>query len=111
MTQFSARRILFELGLDRLVDPFDVSLRNWCSKPGPVCLSTLPQLFDHYRRSGPGDVDSDIKQPTAEFREKAFTNNIRWSVQLNMRKILDGDKNYDDQYPDTEADSGASQAP
>jgi len=105
VTQSAARQILYNLGLERLDESFDLALRGWCegSKTGTprVCLGVLPQLFDHHRRVGPGDIDSDISVPRPEFRETAYTNNIRWSVMMNMKKILNGETDYDDQYPDS----------
>ena len=80
-------------------------LRAWCQGSDGngqhICPGVLPQLFDHYRRQGSKDADSDISDPQEGYREKAETLNIRWSVRLNMEKIVKGDVNYDDQYPDT----------
>lgn len=105
VTQSGARRILYSLGLRRLDDAFDLMLRSWCEgtdgEEPHICLGVLPQLFDHHRRKGPGNIDSDISEPNAEYRQTAYTNNIRWSVRMNMNKILRGDTNYDDQFPDT----------
>jgi hypothetical protein len=105
ITQASARQILHHLGFERLDAPYDLMLRGWCegsATGGAVrtCIAVLPQLFDHHRRPGPGDIDSDISKPNKEYREHAYTLNIRWSVRMNMNKLLYGDTNYDDQYPD-----------
>jgi hypothetical protein len=105
VSQSGARRILYSLGLRRLDDAFDLMLRKWCEgtdgEEPHVCLGVLPQLFDHHRRKGPPDIDSDISGPNSEYRQTAYTYNIRWSVRMNMNKILRGDTNYDDQFPDT----------
>ncbi|KAI9666765.1 MAG: hypothetical protein M1831_001541 [Alyxoria varia] len=101
VTQSAARNILFEVGIDKLSDPFDLMLRGWCEQQGRVCLGVIPQLFDHYRRAGPEDVDSDISPPHEKPRTDPFTLNIRWSVHMNMKKLLRGEKDYDDQYPDS----------
>lgn len=61
----------------------------------------LPQLFDHHRRKGPKSRDSDIEDHGAEYREKAETLNIRWSVRMNMGRLLKGETEYEDQWPDT----------
>ncbi|RMZ79024.1 hypothetical protein DV737_g3558, partial [Chaetothyriales sp. CBS 132003] len=55
VSQKGARALLNDLGLNRLVSPFDNALRNWCTGPqaergAHVCFGVLPQLFDHYRR-------------------------------------------------------------
>ena len=100
VTQSSARKIVYELGLQRLDASYDLMLRGWCERAGR-CIGVLPQLFDHHRRAGAGDIDSDISEPSSNYRDKPFTNNIRWSVRMNMKKLLDGETDYEDQYPDT----------
>ncbi len=104
ITQSAARQILYDLGLQRLDNPFDLMLRDWCDGIDDDrrrnCFGVIPQLFDHHRRAGPIAADSDIEAPNTEIREKAETYNIRWSVRLNMDKLLQGDTNYDDQFPD-----------
>ena len=105
ISQRGARKLLYSLSLQKLDDPYDVMLRAWCQgldgNEAHVCPGVLPQLFDHYRRAGSKTVDSDISEPIQEVRAKAETLNIRWSVRLNMEKLLRGDTDYDDQYPDT----------
>ena len=107
VSQSGARKILYSLGLRKFDSPYDVMLRAWCQgsdgNERHVCPGVLPQIFDHYRRQGPKSADSDISKPSEDYRDKEETLNIRWSVRLNMDKILRGDTNYDDQYPDTPA--------
>ena len=106
VSQSGARQILYSLGLRRLDKAFDLMLRDWCEGTNGyeshVCLGVLPQLFDHYRRAGPPNIDSDISPPNQAYRDQPFTLNIRWSVRMNMNKILRGDTTYDDQYPDAQ---------
>lgn len=105
ISQSGARRLLDSVGLTRFDHPFDLMVREWCQ--GAVdgdrhrCIAVLPQLFDHYRRAGSWSVDSDISTAEEGYRDKALTQNIRWSVRMNMKKILRGDTDYDDQYPDS----------
>ena len=72
VTQSGARKILYELGLRRLDASYDVMLRDWCQgsdgRAPNVCLGSIPQLFDHHRRIGPGDIDSDISPSSSSFR-------------------------------------------
>lgn len=100
VTQSAAQRILYDIGVDKLSESYDLMLKGWCAQPKSVCLSVLPQLFDHHRRAGAADVDSDISDPHQEPRTDPYTNNIRWSVQMNMKHLLRGDDRFDDQYPD-----------
>ena len=106
ISQKGARSILYNLGLRALDAPFDVSLRYWCQgnkgNEQHNCPGVIPQLFDHYRRKGPKSRDSDINAKGSAVREKPETLNIRWSVRLNMVKLLRGDTSYDEQYPDTQ---------
>lgn len=61
----------------------------------------LPQFFEHHRRAGSTKHDSDINDNEG-FREKAETKNIRWSVQLNMERLVKGETEIVDQWPDKE---------
>ena len=106
VSQRGARALLYSLSLQKFDSPYDVMLRAWCQGSDGnevhVCPGVLPQLFDHYRRAGSKTADTDISEPSEEVREKEETLNIRWSVRLNMEKMLKGETNYDDQYPDTQ---------
>lgn len=105
ISQRGARKLLYGLGLKKLDAPFDVMLRAWCQGSDgyeqQICPGVLPQLFDHHRCRGPESVDSDISKPSEGYRNKPMTLNIRWSVRMNMEKMLRGETDYDDQYPDT----------
>ena len=107
VSQAGARKLLFRIGLERLEFPFDIMLRQFCEgtngEEEHVCLSVLPQLFDHHRRVGPETADSDINTGTDEYRRKAYTYNIRQSVRMNLAKLLKGDTDYFDQWPDSKA--------
>lgn len=104
VSQKGARALLFELGLSKLNGPFDTMLREFCQgKSAHVqhrCVTVLPQLFEHHRRAVLPASDSDISFLPGEVRDKASTQNIRWSVRLNMEKLLRGETDYDDQWPD-----------
>lgn len=108
VSRSGARKILYNLGLKAFDGPFDLILRAWCegrsgneSSGKQLCLGVLPQLFDHHRRKGPKNRDSDIEDHGAEYREKPETLNIRFSVRMNMERILKGETQYEDQWPDT----------
>lgn len=105
VSQQGARNLLLSLGLRRFDMAFDLMLREWCQGTNGhdkhMCIGVLPQLFDHHRRVGPNEIDSDISPPNGQYRDKAYTLNIRWSVRLNIDKLLKGDTDYDDQWPDS----------
>ncbi len=106
ISQRDAQKLLYALGLKKLDAPFNVILRAWCqgsegfADVSQVCPGVIPQLFDHYRRQGPKSADSDISKPKSDVREHPVTLNIRWSVRMNMERIVRGDTNYEDQYSD-----------
>lgn len=105
VSQKGARQLLYQLGLQRLEGPFDIMLRQFCEgsngEEAHVCLGVLPQLFDHHRRAGPKDADSDISSSNGQFRQRAYTPNIRQAVRMNMAQLLKGSTEYIDQWPDS----------
>lgn len=88
VSQRGARSLLYELGLKKFDDNFDIDLREYCDgtqgREKHVCLTVQPTYFDHYN---PG--------------EHAFTSNIRFSARLNLKKMIEGQTDFDDQFPDT----------
>ncbi|KAK5949975.1 hypothetical protein OHC33_008936 [Knufia fluminis] len=104
VSQRGARALLYELGLQKLNAPFDNMLRDFCEgqsgRGEHKCVTVLPQLFDHHRRAVSPAFDSDISFHPGDVREKATTDNVRWSVRLNMAKLLRGETDYEDQWPD-----------
>ena len=103
VSRAGARKLLYNLGLRLLDLPFDLMLKNFCEEAHGngkhMCLSAIPQLFDAHRPAGPTLGDTDMRDRPG-FRKKAVTRNLRWSVRMNMEKILRGDAKYVDQYPD-----------
>jgi hypothetical protein len=115
LSQSGARKVLYDLSVDRLDGPFDNSLAGLCrravdavgiddpAKAGDRgldarCLSVTPTLFFHHRARGALSADSDIqKGPNAgadggPIREKGFTENIVWSARNNIKNMLAGTK-------------------
>lgn len=99
VTQQGARKILYELGVRMMNDAFDLMLRDWCQwkrgheELGGVCVTVQPGLFSHFIRSQP--VEGQEGDPGWE-----KTKNIRWSVWANLPKLLRGETDYVDQWPD-----------
>ena len=103
VSQSGARKILYNMGLRLLDLPFDLMLKNFCEERHGngkhTCLSAIPQLFDAYRPPGSTLGDTDMRDGKPGFRKKGLTRNIRWSVRMNMDKILRGQTDFEDQYP------------
>ncbi|KAM4065909.1 glycosyltransferase family 25 (LPS biosynthesis protein) [Hirsutella rhossiliensis] len=106
ISQRGARNILFQLGLKGANAPFDLMLRAFCDgEPGRgknKCLTTQPSLMEHYRPVGPYKDESDIKSGVEGFRTEGETKMIRWSVRLNTEKLIKGEPDLIDKYPDAE---------
>jgi hypothetical protein len=107
VTQRAARQILWKLSLDQLSGPIDISLRNYCDgqDKGRVrnCYTLQPPYFDHHRPIGSTSKYSDINEhdeTPQEYNAKAHTYNIRWSMRMNLEKLVEGETNFADQYPD-----------
>ena len=105
VSQAGARRLLYELGLKTFDEPFDLMLRSFCQGTNAheyhLCLTVQPQFFEHHRPKGRTSQDSDITDHGDEVRDFAFTLNIRYSTMLNLEKLLKGDTQYNDQFPDS----------
>ena len=103
-----ARRLLYELSVNKMTGTTDMMLRSVChgseERPVHTCLTVQPQLFQHHRPIGLKSSFSDISDHGSDYNEKAFTRNVRWSTRVNFRKLLDGLTDYIDLFKDGEAD-------
>ena len=101
-----ARRLLYELSVNKMNGPTDLMLRSVChgsdGRPVHTCLTVQPQLFQHHRPVGAKSSFSDISDHGADYNEKAFTRNVRWSTHVNFRKLVDGSTDYIDLFKDGE---------
>ncbi|EFR03130.1 hypothetical protein MGYG_06124 [Nannizzia gypsea CBS 118893] len=103
VSQKTARRLLYEFGVKKFDRPYDLMLRDACDgtegRVRNTCLTVQPQLFNHHRPAGNGSFTSDITKHEGQI-EKAYTEMIRWSTRLNLPKLIAGDTDYDEQFPD-----------
>ena len=99
-----ARRLLYELSVNKLTGPTDMMFRSVCQgsegRPVQTCLTVQPQLFQHHRPVGNKSSFSDISDHGTDYNEQAFTRNVRWSTRVNFRKLVDGSTDYIDQFKD-----------
>jgi hypothetical protein len=106
ISQAGARRFLYELGVRKIGAAMDIMIREmcdgWAERPVHNCLIVQPQLFQHHRPVGSRSGFSEVQRPGSGYNKVAFTKNIRWSTRLNFRKLVDGETDYIDQYPDDE---------
>ncbi|KAH6677563.1 glycosyltransferase family 25 protein [Halenospora varia] len=106
ISQKGARSLLYYLGMLEFTHAFDVMLQQYCvdlaGKGYHKCLTVTPSVFEHHRPAGNMTYESDISGHGDQIREHASTDNVRWSVRLNVKQLLEGSDNMVDQFPDTE---------
>lgn len=109
VSQRAARQILYDVGLKALENPFDIMLRKYCDglngRKVRNCYTAQPSYMEHHRAAGKASKGSDIHdlegQEEGEVENtNPYTFNIRWSTMLNLQKLVDGDSDFVDQYPD-----------
>ncbi|KAL6862559.1 hypothetical protein ACO1O0_002794 [Amphichorda felina] len=106
VSQKGARRLLHEVGLKDMSDPFDILLGFYCEgakgRRKHMCLATQPGLFQHHRRAGPDRAQSDIGDHGDGYREHSETDMVRWSARLNADVLMEGGSVFHDQRPDSD---------
>lgn len=105
VSQLGARKLLADVALKPPKDAFDFLLRFYCEgrhgRNYHNCLGLQPALFHHFKFAGPLASASDIGNHEG-YREESWSDMIRWSVRLNAEKLMDGEDDFTDQYPDPE---------
>lgn len=103
VSQHGARSLLREIGLREVLDPLDILLRFYCEgthgRNKHNCLAMQPPLFNHHRVAGPDSAASNIGTHGGGYRKESMTDMVQWSVRLHADAILEGTRNYTDQYP------------
>lgn len=116
-----AQKILYDLSVDRLAGPFDNALAGLCRRAvgswsktlageevadrglDAKCVSVTPPLFFHHKAKGFVMADSDIQSyggggPSAEVRDRGSTENVMWSVRLNLLNMIAGEREMESQW-------------
>ncbi|CAJ2507256.1 Uu.00g084420.m01.CDS01 [Anthostomella pinea] len=107
VTQKSARNVLYELGLKDMNAAYDILLRWFCENGGEPsrghhhCLTVQPPLFGIHLPAQPKSHNSDISDHGEGFQEKK-TENVRYSVKMNIQALLKGGTDLVDQFPDVD---------
>lgn len=106
VTQQGARRMLQEIALKDVSDPFDILLRFFCEgekgRRRHTCLTSQPALFNHHRRAGPDSAQSDIGDHGDGWRDESLTDMVRWSTRLNADALIDGADTFHESFPNTD---------
>ena len=107
VSQRGAQKMLWYMGVRAFDAWFDTMLPNFCGGKDlgdlaqPTCIGVQPQFFDQHNPRGESWKESDIFSPSQGFREAPETYNIRWSTRINLPKLLSGNTDYVDQWPDS----------
>ena len=111
ITLSAARESLYELGMRTVTGAFDQMLPDMCvganGRKRRTCLTVQPQYFHHHRPIGPESAWSDIADYSLDktdsgYHNRASTRNIRWSTKVNFPKLINGETDYIDQFPDVD---------
>lgn len=127
VSQRGARRLLHQFGIKGWNGIFDSEMGRWCGGEDPdmgasaepkkkpahqsplgggkgkrngrerVCLTTQPPIFAHHH---PMDGESDIGGLGGGYATRYETKYLRYSVRMNLEKIVRGEKELEDQWPD-----------
>lgn len=104
VSQYGARRILYELGVRDANGPLDMMYRSLChgseGRELMICLSPQPALFNHHRPVGPTSAWSDISENDGigAWVDVAKSENIRWGARTNLHRFVNGRTDYIDSY-------------
>ncbi|QIW94656.1 hypothetical protein AMS68_000174 [Peltaster fructicola] len=105
LTLNGARKIMYEMGIRQMASTADGGLSDFCTgadnQAVPVCLSAQPQYFQHHRPAGNISYFTDISDPWSDGINTApHTDNLRWPTRPNIPKLLKGETDFEDNYPD-----------
>lgn len=106
LSQRGARRLLYEMGVNKMWSAVDIMMRHLCDgfkgHTQHTCYSVQPPLFAHHRPAGNMSSWSEIGKLGSSIATKAFTHNVRQSTKVNFEKLVVGDTDYIDQWRDGE---------
>ena len=104
VTNSAARQLLYLLGLEEIIGPFDIGLRSYCDGHDGHrvhnCLTIRPQVIGIHRPRGNQSRWSDIDSVPGEIVKQSKTENIRLSSRINLERLIDGRTDYIEQFPD-----------
>jgi hypothetical protein len=105
VTQRGARKLLYEFGIRDFSKGYDFALSDFCDglapfgekESRPLCLTVQPPLFSHHF---PLKMTSDITGHSAGYVAAVETRYLRWSVRMNLERLVKGEEGFEDQWPD-----------
>jgi hypothetical protein len=105
VTQLGARKLLYEFGIRDFSKGYDFALSDFCdglapdgeTESRPMCLTVQPPLFSHHF---PLKMTSDITGHGAGYVAAEETRYVRWSVRMNLERLVKGEEGFEEQWPD-----------
>ncbi|KAF2804636.1 uncharacterized protein BDZ99DRAFT_511561 [Mytilinidion resinicola] len=105
-----ARRLLYELGVNKFSANLDIMLREFCNgangRVHGTRLTVQPQLFQHHRPRGARKGFSEISDHREKWNEEPYSKHLQWSVRMNFGKMVMGRTDYVGQWPAGGKDNG-----
>lgn len=111
VTQAGARKLLFEFGVREFSKGYDFALSDWCNgksraqredgAPTPRCLVVNPSVFGHHFTEKAGSDITGVGRGGKPDRETRY---VRWSVRMNLERLVKGEEGIVEQWPDTKTD-------
>lgn len=99
-----AKKIIYELSLNPYNDAIDTGMGKLCKeqRSGVTCVAPFPAVIGVSKPAGLLSHGSDILGNLGdEVREKAITERIVFSTRLNLKRILNGQTEFESFYPNS----------
>ncbi|KAI0881917.1 glycosyltransferase family 25 protein [Annulohypoxylon maeteangense] len=109
VSRSGARKILRQVGLKDVNQPFDLQLKSFCEgggspdRGGPyTCVTAQPGFFAIHRAKGGRGANSDITDIGGDGGgvQEGETRGVRWSVRMNLDGLIRDGGEVVDLYPD-----------
>jgi len=111
VTQRGARKLLYEFGIREFSKGYDFALSDWCNgltrgarrEMLPMCLTVQPPIFSHHFAER---ATSDITGNGAGGRPVEGSRYVRWSVKINLERLVRGKTEMVEQWVDEDGNKG-----
>jgi hypothetical protein len=87
-----AHRLLNAMSVDPFNSPFDLGMGALCSWGVLNCFAVYPPIFGAHAPIGVMNKESDINNNGGQFRDKGRTHNVAYSVKMNLKHLMNGER-------------------
>jgi hypothetical protein len=106
VTQRGARKLLYQHAVKDFSQGYDFALSDFCNgklrdqtkETTPMCIVVNPPILGHYFSEKAG---SDITGVSAAGKPQEGSRYVRWSVRMNMERLVKGEDGIEEQWPDS----------